>query len=374
MNVRRDREIRTISFSRGVPPAEAFPTRQLQECARAILERDGSVVLQYHPAAGFLPLREWLARRHGVAPEAVLVSNGSLQIEDFLTRLLTSPGNVVLVENPSYDRAITIFQRAGARVVGVPLEPDGFDVGALESLIKSLKPKSFYIIPDFQNPTGVTTSLAKRERLVDLAERCDFWVLEDSPYRDLRYVGEELPTVFSLGSQKVLHLSSFSKILSPGIRVGYVIGPESVIQQLARMAEDTYVSPSMISQGIVYEYCRRGWLEPNIARLRDMYRPRLERVTSALNEYLAEAHWTRPEGGFFIGVYLVPPVNMSTLRAKARDMGVLLSDGQGFFPESGGDLFLRLPFCALSLDEIEEGIARLGSLVNSMAIHVSRRG
>lgn len=309
-----------------------------------------------------------------MAPEAVLVSNGSLQIEDFLTRLLTSPGNVVLVENPSYDRAITIFQRAGARVVGVPLEPDGFDVGALESLIKSLKPKSFYIIPDFQNPTGVTTSLAKRERLVDLAERCDFWVLEDSPYRDLRYVGEELPTVFSLGSQKVLHLSSFSKILSPGIRVGYVIGPESVIQQLARMAEDTYVSPSMISQGIVYEYCRRGWLEPNIARLRDMYRPRLERVTSALNEYLAEAHWTRPEGGFFIGVYLVPPVNMSTLRAKARDMGVLLSDGQGFFPESGGDLFLRLPFCALSLDEIEEGIARLGSLVNSMAIHVSRRG
>lgn len=369
----RDSEIQTISFSRGVPPAEAFPTRQLQECATAILERESAVVLQYHPAAGFLPLREWLAQRHGVAPEAVLVGNGSLQIEDFLTRLLTSPGDSVLVENPSYDRAITIFRRAGAQVVGVPLEPDGFDVGALESLAKKEKPGFFYVIPDFQNPTGVTTSLAKRERLVELAERYDFWVLEDNPYRELRYVGEELPTVFSLGSEKVLHLSSFSKVLSPGIRVGYVIAPEPLVQQLARMAEDTYVSPNMVGQGIVSEYCRRGWLGPNIDRLRDIYQPRLEGLTSALEEYLGEAQWTRPEGGFFIGVYLAPPVNMSALRAKARDMGVLLSDGKGFFPEGDGNLFLRLPFCALSVHEIEEGIARLGSLVNSMDIHVSRR-
>jgi len=374
VDVSGDREIQTISFTRGVPPPEAFPTGQIQECAIAILEREGSVVLQYHPAAGLLPLREWLAQRYGVAPEAVLVSNGSLQIEEFLTRLLTSPGDVVLVESPSYDRAITIFRRAGARVVGVPLEPDGFDVGTLESLTKKLKPKFFYIIPDFQNPTGVTTSLAKRERLVDLAERYDFWVLEDNPYRDLRYVGGQLPTIFSLHSKKVLHLSSFSKVLSPGIRVGYLIGPESLVQQSAKIAEDTYVSPNMIGQGIVYEYCRRGWLGPNIDRLRDMYRPRLEGLASALEEHLAEARWTRPEGGFFIGVHLPPEVDTSLLRIRTRDMGVVLSDGRGFFPEGDGDLFLRLPFCALSVEEIREGIARIGSLVKTMAIHPSGRG
>jgi len=158
-----------------VPAPEAFPTWQLRECATAVLERDGSVVLQYHPAAGFIPLREWLADRHGVAPEAVLVSNGSLQIQGFLTRLLTSPGDVILVERPSYDRAITIFRWAGARVVGVLLEPDGFDIDTLERLVEKERPKFFYIIPDFQNPTGVTTSLAKRDRLVELAERYGFW-------------------------------------------------------------------------------------------------------------------------------------------------------------------------------------------------------
>ena len=364
----RDGEIQTISFTRGVPPVEAFPTQQLQECAIAILERESSVVLQYHPAAGFLPLREWLAQRYGVGPEAVLVSNGSLQIQEFLTRLLTSPGDLVLVESPSYDRAITIFRRAGARVVGVPLGPDGFDVGALESVAKREKPKFFYIIPDFQNPAGVTTSLAKRQRLIDLAERYDFWVLEDNPYRELRYAGEELPTVFSLHSDKVVHLSSFSKLLSPGIRVGYLIGREPLVQQVAKIAQDTYVTPNMVAQGMVYEYCRRGWLGPNIDRLRDIYRPRLAGLASALEEYLAEARWTRPEGGFFMGVYLAPEVDTSLLRLKARDMGVALSDGRGFFPEGDGDSFLRLPFCALSVEEIQEGIARIGSLVQTMAI------
>jgi 2-aminoadipate transaminase len=369
----RDNEIQMISFSRGVPPAEAFPTRQLQECATAILERESAVVLQYHAAAGFLPLREWLARKFGVASQAVLVSNGSLQIQDLLTRMLTSPGDVVLVESPSYDRAITIFRRAGARVVGVPLHPDGFDVAALESLAEKEKPKFFYVIPDFQNPTGVTTALAKRERLVELAERYDFWVVEDNPYRELRYLGKELPTVFSLGSEKVLHLSSFSKILSPGIRVGYLIGPEPLVQQVAKIAQDTYVTPNMLAQGIVYEYCSRGWLEPNIDRLRDIYRPRLAGLTSALDELLAEARWTRPEGGFFIGVYLPVDVDASQVRTNARDMGVVLSDGRGFFPEGNGDSFLRLPFCALSVKEIREGIARLGSLVNT-AMHMSQRG
>jgi DNA-binding transcriptional MocR family regulator len=374
VEVSEDREMHTISFTRGVPPPEAFPTRQLGECATSILERDGSVVLQYHPAAGFVPLREWLARRHGVTPEAVLVSNGSLQIQEFLTRLLTAPGDVVLVERPSYDRAITIFRRAGTQVVGVPLKPDGFDVGSLERLVEKERPRFFYVIPDFQNPTGVTTSLARRERLVELAERYDFWILEDNPYRDLRYFGEEFPTIFSLDSEKVLYLSSFSKVLSPGIRVGYLIGPEQLVRQLTKMAEDTYVTPNMLSQGVVYEYCRRGWLGPNIDRLRDMYRPRLEALASALEAYLPQAQWTKPKGGFFVGVYLPPEVDTSLLRTSAHEMGVLLSDGRGFFSDPDGDSFLRLPFCALSAEEIREGIARIGSIINAMSVHTSGRG
>jgi len=364
--VNPDKGRKALNFVRGVPPPEAFPIEQLQECAKAVLEREGSVVLQYYPAAGFVPLRGWLAERYGVAMECVLVSNGSLQILEFLSRLLTEPGDVVFVERPSYDRAITLFRRAGLRVTGVPLEPDGFEGEILEKQLKDEKPKFFYIIPDFQNPTGTTTSLAKRDKLVELAERHDCWIVEDSPYRDLRYWGEEVPAIFSLGSRKVLHLSSFSKVLSPGMRVGYVIGPEEVVKKLAKIAEDTYVTPNMLSQGMVYEYCQRGWLGPNIERLKSLYRPRLEALASALEAYLPQAQWTKPEGGFFIGVYLPSEVDISILKAKAQEEGVRLSEGRGFFPDEDGSTFLRLPFCALSAEEIQEGISLLGSIVDML--------
>jgi 2-aminoadipate transaminase len=364
--VNADKERGIIDFGRGNPAPEAFPTQQLQECAAAILEEQASVVLQYYAAAGYVPLREWLADRYGLPTECVLVGNGSLQILDFVSRLLTSPGDVVLVENPSYDRAITIFRWAGARVIGVPLEPDGFDAGALESLARREKPKLFYVSPAVQNPTGITTSLAKRERLVELAERHDFWIVEDGPYRDLRYGGQEVAAIFSLGSQRVLHLSSFSKVLSPGIRVGYILGPEHVVSRLAKAAEDTYVTANMLSQGTVYEYCRRGWLGPNIERLKGLYRPKLEALASALEAYLPQARWTEPEGGFFIGVYLPPEVDTSLLQVKAQEVGVKLSDGRGFFPEKSGSAFVRLPFCALSAGQIREGVERLGSVVGML--------
>jgi 2-aminoadipate transaminase len=358
-----DKERGIIDFGRGNPPPEAFPTQQLQECAATILAEQASVVLQYYPAAGYAPLRGWLANKYGLATEGVLVSNGSLQILDFVSRLLTSPGDVVLVEKPTYDRAITIFRRAGARIIGVPLEYDGFDVDAVESLAKTEKPKLFYVIADFQNPKGSTTSLSKRKKLVQLAERHDFWIVEDGPYRDLRYSGEKVPTVFSLGSQRVLHLSSFSKVLSPGMRVGYILGPEQVVSKLAKVAEDTYVTANMPSQGTVYEYCRRGWLRPNIERLKGLYRPKLEALASALEAYLPQARWTKPEGGYFIGVYLPPEVDTSLLQVRAQEVGVRLSDGGGFFPDRSGDAFVRLPFCALAAGQIREGIERLGSVV-----------
>jgi len=264
------------------------------------------------------------------------------------------------------DRLQNTFEEAGLRVIGVPLGPRGFESETLERLLIDEKPTLFYIIPDFQNPTGITTSLDKRETLVALAERHGFWVLEDSPYRDLRYWGEEVSAIFSLGSEKVLHLSSFSKVLSSGMRVGYILGPEHVVSALAKIAEDTYITPNMVSQGLVFEYCQRGWLGPNIERLKSLYRPRLGTLASALQAYLPQAQWTRPEGGFFVGAYLPSGVDVSLLKAKAHEERVTLSDGRGFFPDEDGSAFLRLPFCALSAPNIQEGISRLGSIVNML--------
>lgn len=357
-----------INFARGTPPAQAFPIEQLQTCARAVLEQDGPVVLQYHPAAGFVPLREWLAQRNGTAMDCVLISNGSLQILEFLSRGLASPGDTVLVESPTYDRAITLFRRSGLQVTGIPLQSDGYDVAALENLLADEQPRFFYLIPDFQNPTGATTSLAKRKRLVELAERHRFWLVEDNPYKDLCYRGESLPTLLSLGSDRVLHMSSFSKILSPGMRVGYIVGPEAIVGQLAKLAEDTYITPNMLAQGIVFSYCDRGWLEPNIERLKELYRPRMEALEKALAEHLPEAEWTSPGGGFFVGVNLPSQVDISILRTKAREQGLKLSDGRGFFPVGqDGNAFLRLPFCALSTPEIQQGIDRLSAIVATLS-------
>jgi 2-aminoadipate transaminase len=360
-------EKQAINLTRGVPPTEAFPTERLQLCAAAILGRHSDILLQYQPAAGYTPLREWLGQRHGVPATSVLVGNGSLQLQAFLARLLASPGDTVLVEEPSYDRAITVLQERGLRVVGVPLQGDGCDVDLLERLAQEHRPKLLYIIPDFQNPSGITTSRAKREKLLELADRHDFWIVEDNPYRDLRYGGEPRPTLYSLDASRVLFLSSFSKVLSPGLRVGYLLGPPDLVARVAHVAEDTYVSPGMLSQGIVYEFCRRGWLEPNIERLRALYGPRLETTLSALEAELPEAHWTRPEGGFFVGLYLPAGIDGARVRARGQALGLKLSDGRGFFSghDGGpaGDSFLRLPFCSLSESEILEGMRRLALAV-----------
>ena len=356
-------ETNIINFTRGVPPVDAFPTRQIQECSTSVLDAYSSTILQYRPSQGFIPLREWIGEKYGVSTDNVLVSNGSLQIQVFLSAVLAQSGDVVLVEEPSYDRAITAYRKNDLEVIGVPLEDDGFNLEVLEMLVVEKKPKFFYIIPDFQNPSGIVTSKAKRESLVNLAEEYNFYILEDNPYKELRYWGEDIPSIYSSGSEKVFFFSSFSKVLSPGLRVGYVVGPVEAIKQAAKIAEDTYITPSMLSQGIVYEFCRRGWLEPGIERLRDLYRPKLVTLISSLEENLPEARWTKPDGGFFVGVYLPQGINMSDIRSRGLDVGLKLSDGAGFYADGSGDSFLRLPFCALSENEIEEGIRRLGLLM-----------
>ncbi len=351
----------TINFTRGVPADESFPLEQLAECASAVLTGPlGVRVMQYGKGFGFPPLRELLAERHGVAAEQVMLANGALQFLDFMGWAMLEPGDTVYVESPTYDRTITLFRRHRANVVGIPLQPDGPDLDALEATLSQQPPKLFYVIVDFQNPSGATASLEKRRRLVELADQYGFWLVEDAPYRPLRYRGEPLPSLYELAPHRTLQLSSFTKQIGPGVRVGYLVGDAGVVQRLAKVAEDTYITPNLIGEGIVYEFCRRGWLEPQLERLRALYGPRLEAVCAAIREYLPDAEWIEPDGGFFVSVTLPEGVTNEALRAEAAKRGLVLSDGRGFFPNpNDGERFVRLPFCALTPEQLREGVRRL---------------
>jgi len=353
-----------INLTRGMPPVEVFPAEDLIRCGDAALRRDPNVLLQYGRSPGYAPLREWLGQQYGVGPDQIFIGNSSLEIFSFITQTLLRPGDRAFVESPSYDRSITLLRRAGAQVVGIPVEEDGLDMTVLEEELKQGPPALTYLITDFHNPTGITTSLEKRRRLAALAEGYGFWIAEDSPYRALRYGGHDVPTLWSLVPERVLHMSSFSKVLAPGLRLGYAVGSVEAIATLVKWAVDTYIGPVLPTQGMVYEYCRRGLLKPNVERLKDVYRPRLQATLAALEKHLPQTTWPRPEGGFFVGVTLPEGSDMASLLAQAGKAGLKLSDGRGFFPNpADGNRFLRIPFCGVTPEEIEEGMSRLARIL-----------
>lgn len=358
-----------IVFTRGVPPPEAFPTDELKECFDAAVGGDAATVLQYGQQPGYAPLREELAKEYGVSVDEILVGNGSLQLQDLLSAHLVRPGMAVYTEQPSYDRAITTFRRRGARTIGIPLEEDGISVERLEARLEREVPAFLYLVPDFQNPAGVTLSLEKRRRIVELAERYEFWVIEDVPYRKLRYTGEDLPLLREISSSRVVTMSSFSKLLSPGMRVGFMISPSDLIQTVTHLGEDTYLSPVLPTQAAVAEYLKRGLLAPNIERLKDLYRPRWRTMAESVGRELPDARAFIPEGGFFVSVMLPEGANKENLVGRAKDVGLVLTPGAAFFadPDNGeavpGDRFVRLPFCAVKPEQIEEGVERLAGLL-----------
>ena len=355
---------RTINFTRGVPADDAFPAAELADCVTAVLRERPVQVLQYGPSTGFLPLREWLAERYGVPVDHVLVGNGSLPFIDLLGWALLERGDTVLVESPTYDRTLTLLRRHGVRIVGVPISGGGLDLDALEAAVRATPPRLLYTIPDFQNPAGATATLAVRRRVAELAAEHGFWILEDAPYRPLRYRGTELVSLRELSPARTLHMSSFTKQISPGVRVGYLIGDARVVARIAKAAEDTYITPNLLGEAAVYEFCRRGLLEPQLERLRALYRPRLEAASAAMRRWLPDAQWTEPDGGFFLSLTLGGGLRSEDLRARAAAAKLNLSDGRGFFPDpADGERFVRLPFCALTPEEIGEGIRRMADVV-----------
>ena len=355
--------VETINFTRGVPAIESFPIADLTASATAALAKGADALLQYGPAAGLGALREWLAGWQGVKPEQVLTGNGSLELVEFLCTALLKPGDVVFTEAPSYDRAITLFRRHGAQVIGVPLEADGPNIDALEKLLSQYTPRLFYVIPDFQNPSGATCSAEKRKAIVDLAARHNVLLLEDAPYRLLRYRGTQEPTLFSLAPQRTLHMTSFTKLIAPGVRLGFMIGDPAVLAQIGKVAEDTYISPGYFAHGVTLEWLRAGKLGPQIEKLKALYAPRLDACLTALDKYIPDAVATRPDGGFFLSLTLPQGVSTTAVRTAATKRSLNLADGLAFFPQGGGERFLRLPFCALSPTQIDEGIRRLAEAV-----------
>lgn len=355
-----------INFTRGVPAVESFPIDDLVEASKMALQEHGQVILQYGKSTGFMPLREWLAEWQEMAVEQTMVTNGSLQIVEFLSFNFVQPGDVVFTEAPSYDRTITLLKRHRANVIGIPLEADGPNIEALKAELRKHVPKFFYVIPDFQNPSGATCSQKKREALVELAERYGFWLVEDAPYRPLRFRGEQQPTLAELAPQCTVHMLSFSKLIGPGPRIGMLYAPTELVQQIAKIAEDTYVTPSLLSQGIVYEFCRQGKLPGQIEKLKALYAPRLQACLDALDAHLPEADTTRPDGGFFLSVTLPEGTTTAQVREQAKAHNLNLADGEAFFPQSGGERFLRLPYCALTPEAIEEGIKRLAATVKEV--------
>lgn len=356
-----------INFTRGVPATESFPVDELVDAARSVLTEQSAAVLQYGPALGFAPMREWLAQWQGVTVDQVLTGNGSLELIEFLCRHLITPGDLVFTESPTYDRTITLLRRHGAEVVGIALEPDGPCIADLEAALAMRVPKFFYLIPDFQNPSGATCSAAKRRRIAELAEKHGFLLVEDAPYRMLRYRGTEEPTLFELAPHRTLHMSSFTKLIAPGVRMGFMLGEPELLKKVAKIAEDTYISPGYVAHGIAWEWCRRGLLMPQIERLKALYAPRLEACLAAIDKYMPDAVATRPDGGFFLSLTLPQGISTTAVRNAATKRQLNLADGLAFFPSGGGERFLRLPYCALTPGEIDDGIGRLAETVQEVA-------
>ena len=359
-----------ISFARGVPAPECLPVAELADCARAVIERDGEIVLNYGPVGGYGPLRESIAERHGVEPGRVLVTNGSLPGLNLVLGHFAAQARI-LVEAPTYDRPLKIAARLGVDVRTVPQDDHGVDVDALEEeLRRDRAPAFLYVLPTFQNPSGRTLPLERRRRLVELAREHALTVLEDDPYGRVRFDGDPLPTLFELdGGENVLYSSSFSKIVSPGIRVGYFVLPSEVAASLEGVAISVYLTPVLVGQAIVYEFIRRGSLEPNIERVSSLLGARRDAMLEALDADLPDLHSSRPEGGYFIWLDLPASVDAGELLARAEAAGVTFVKGADFFPASSGlgRSAARLAFSFVSPDEIREGVSRLAHLLAPVA-------
>jgi 2-aminoadipate transaminase len=351
---------KTISFARGAPSLDIIDVDGLREAAIRALDEDPAGATAYGTSVGYPPLREWVARKHGVETAQVLLTNGSMQADAFLFDELVGSGDEVVVERPTYDRTLLALRQRGAQVHAVELESDGIDVGALGQLLSDgARPRLAHIIPNFQNPAGYTLSMPKRHQLLELAAQFGFTIFEDDPYVALRFSGEPLATMLSLDSaERVVYASSFSKTVCPGVRVGYLVGPAELIAQIAARATNTYISPNMIAQSIVHQFAVSGALDRSIETVRTALEERARTLGAALERELPDARFVAPEGGYFMWVELPEGVDGDELLHAAAERGVAIVRGSDFVLDGGRDA-IRLAYSGVTPEQIEEGVTRL---------------
>jgi DNA-binding transcriptional MocR family regulator len=358
-----------ISFARGAPSLDIVDVDGLKEAAVKAFESDPAGTTAYGTSVGYVPLRKWIAEQHGVAPENVIVTNGSMQADAFLFDALVGQGDTVVTERPTYDRTLLGLKERGADIKMVSIDPEGIVVDELEQLLKDgLRPKLAHIIPNFQNPAGYTLTQARREKLLALAAEYDFVVFEDDPYVHIRFAGETLPTMLSMdtSNERVVYASSFSKTVCPGIRVGYLVGPADLIKTIAGRATNTYISPNMVAESIVYQFCASGRIDSAIETVKNALAERVELLSAALKRELPEARFTPPQGGYFMWVELPEGTDVDRLFADATERGVAIVKGTDFLLE-GGQNSLRLAYSGVTADQIDEGVKRLADAYRQQA-------
>lgn len=381
LKVSRQRDV--ISFAGGFPDPSTFPVAEIAEVTQEVLRTSAALALQYGPTEGDPALRDqlvaWMAKDGlRVGREQVLVTTSSQQALDLVGKVFLDPGDVVVVELPSYLGGLQAFRAYGADLVGVPQDEEGIDADRLAETLRHLRGagrriKLLYAVPDFQNPSGVTWSRSRRERLLALAREVDALVVEDNPYREMRFAGAAPPPIAALDDEgRTLYLSTFSKTLAPGLRIGWIAGPEAVVAQCVTVKQAMDLCSPSLTQAIAAGLLRRGDLLRRLPATVALYRRKRDVMLDALaREMPPGVSWTRPEGGLFLWVRLPDELDAGALLPAAVEAGVMYVPGQAFFADGSGRNTLRLNFSYPSEDEIRTGIARLGALVRQAtpAVH-----
>jgi 2-aminoadipate transaminase len=372
-----------ISFAGGLPAPELFPVDELRDAADAVLTRAGTKALQYGATEGYGPLREALARRMSrygivVATDNIVVTASSQQALDLIAKVLINPGDRILTETPTYLGALQAFTMFGAEYATVPVDDDGLQTHRLEDALRS-GPKFMYVLPNFQNPAGVTLSLERRHELIALSDRYGIPIIEDDPYGQLRYEGDHQPSLVVLDAafQKndgpyrgnVIYLSTFSKTLAPGLRLGWVVAPQEVILRMVQAKQATDLHTSTFVQMVACEALERGVVERNVQRVRDVYRRRRDLMLHSLERAFPDptmgVRWTRPQGGLFLWIELPAGIDSANVLLAAVQQKVAFVPGRSFHPDGGGANTLRLNFSNATEAQIVEGIARLGRVITA---------
>ncbi|MCX6381669.1 MAG: PLP-dependent aminotransferase family protein [Armatimonadetes bacterium] len=361
-----------ISFASGLPDPSLFPAEKIALITQEILANDSRAALQYGAADGYAPLKAWVAerlRQRGLTeatPEHILITHGSQQALDLTARLFLDEGSPVLIESPSYLAAIQTFDSYEATYLPVPVDSEGMCVEEAISAIKRTTPRLAFTLPNFQNPSGVTQSLERRQKLAEALAEKRIPLLEDDAYHDLRHSGESLPSVTSLARNPyAVYTGTFSKIVAPGLRVGYLYAQPELVNRLTQLKQITDLHSNSLSQRIVYQFCERDWLNPQIEAQNRVYSSRRKALLAALAENLTGvAKWTEPEGGMFVLLSLPDSFNTKNLLVKAMERGVVYVPAESFYPNGGGESALRLNFVSATEEAIQRGIVVLTEVIH----------